>query len=94
MDFQLVTITLTRGPGMTTQLMGTLAAMQLTQEPVVIGVMKMVPQVNLTCRQPLNLLRQWFSIQCVRENSIHISSRYIFQRLYRCCFFLSLAEIY
>lgn len=81
MDFHLVTITLTRAPGMTTHQMGTLGAMQLTQEPVAIGVMQMVPQVLLTCRQTLNLLRQWFSIRSVRENSIHISSRYIFQGL-------------
>lgn len=75
MDFHLITITLTRRPGITTHQMGLLVAMQLTQEPVVIGVMKMVPQVNLTCRQTLNLLRQWFSIRCVRENSIHFSPR-------------------
>ena len=75
MDFHLITITLTRGPGITTHQMGLLAAMQLTQEPLVIGVMQMVPQVILTCRQTLNLLRQWFSIRCARENSTHISPR-------------------
>lgn len=75
MDIHLIAITLARGPGITTQQMGMLAAIQRTQEPVVIGVMQMVPQVILTCRQPLNLLRQWFSIQCVPENRIPIWSR-------------------
>lgn len=59
MDFQLIAVTLARGPGITTQQMGMLVAMQRIQEPVVIGVMQMAPQVNLTCRQPhLRLLRQ------------------------------------
>lgn len=75
MDFHLIAITLARGPGITTQQMGMLAAIQRTQEPVVIGVMQMVPQVILTCRQTLHLLRQWFSIRCVQGNRIPISSR-------------------
>lgn len=75
MDIHLIAITLARGPGITTQQMGMLVAIQRTQEPVVIGVMQMVPQVILTCRQTLNLLRQWFSIQCVLGKRIPILSR-------------------
>lgn len=74
-DFHLIAITLARGPGIATQQMGMLAAIQRTQEPVVIGVMQMVPQVILTCRQTLHLLRQWFSIRCVLGNHIPILSR-------------------
>lgn len=73
MAFHLIAITLTKGPGITTQQMGMLVATQHTQEPVVTGVMQMMaPQVILTCRQTLSLLRQWFSIQCVLENHILI----------------------
>lgn len=75
MDFHLIAITLARGPGITTQQMGMLAAIQRIQEPLVIGVRQMVPQVILTCRQTLHLLRQWFSIQCVLGNRIPILFR-------------------
>uniref|UniRef100_A0A3P8QGI9 KH homology domain-containing protein 4 n=1 Tax=Astatotilapia calliptera TaxID=8154 RepID=A0A3P8QGI9_ASTCA len=75
MDFHLIAITLARGPGITTQQMGMLAAIQRIQEPLVIGVRQMVPQVILTCRQTLHLLRQWFSIRCVLGNRIPILFR-------------------
>lgn len=68
MDTQLIAITVARGPGITTQQMGTRAAIQHTQEPLVTGVVQMVTPVILTCRQPLNLPRLWFSIQCVLGN--------------------------
>ena len=70
MDTQLIAITVARGPGITTQQMGTRAAIQHTQELLVTGVVQMVTPVILTCRQPLNLPRQWFSIQCVLGNPL------------------------
>lgn len=72
MDIHLIAITLARDPGIATLQMGMRAAIHRTQDPVVIGVVQMVPQVILTCRQPLNLLRQWFSIQSVLGNRIPI----------------------
>lgn len=75
MDFLPIAITLTSPPGITTRQMVMLAATQRIQEPVVTGVMQMVPPVNLTCRQPLHLLRQWFSIQCALGNHTPFLSR-------------------
>lgn len=79
MDIPLIAITLTSGPGITTLLMVMLGPIQPIQRTMVIGVMQMVHQVNLTCRQTLNLLRQWFSIRCVLGNHIPTWSRLVYR---------------
>lgn len=74
MAIHLTAVTLTRGPGIATQPTAMLVAIQRTLGPVVTGVTPaMAPQVILTWRQTLNLLRRWFSIQS--DSHILILSR-------------------
>lgn len=76
MAIHLTAVTLTRAPGIATQPTATLAAIQRTLGPVVIGVTPtMVPQVILTWQQTLNPLRRWFSIQSVLDSPILILFR-------------------